>query len=146
MSIEKRQVQWSITLLIFFWSHYSYSELCAVQGGKRRGETVRMSLPSQLERTPQFGSWWLHRVHLLLYLIKIFRQGNKNTLFLVMVYSVLFNIFKAMNLFLNKYVAYIQLPGNGIWLFSIPQRFYTEFWHGLALVVNITKCKEQRQL
>ena len=28
----------------------------------------------------------------------------------------------------------------------IPQRSHTEFWHGLALVINITKCKEQRQL
>ena len=33
-----------------------------------------------------------------------------------------------------------------LWLIPIPQRFYTEFWHGLALVINITKCKEQRQL
>ncbi len=32
---------------------------------KGRGETARMSLPSQLERTPQLGSWWLHKVHLL---------------------------------------------------------------------------------
>ena len=26
------------------------------------------------------------------------------------------------------------------------QRFYTGFWHGLALMINITKCEEQRQL
>ncbi len=40
-------------------------------------------------------------------LSKIFRHGNKNnTLFLVMVYSALFNtVFKVLNLFLNKYVA-----------------------------------------
>jgi hypothetical protein len=78
---------------------------------------------------------------------KIFRHGNKNTLSLVMVYSVLFNnVFKALNFFWNKYVTQIQLPDNDIWLLSTPQKFYTEFWHGLALVINITKCKEQRQL
>jgi hypothetical protein len=39
-------------------------------------------------------------------------HGNKNTLFLVMIYSALFNnAFKALN---NKYVAEIQLPGYGI--------------------------------
>jgi hypothetical protein len=53
-----------------------------------------------------------------------------------MVYSELFyNVFKALNLFFNKYVAEIQLPGNGIWLLTI---------HGLALVINVKKIKEQR--
>ncbi len=46
---------------------------------------------------------------------KIFRHANKNTLSLVMVYLALFNnIFKALNLFLNRYLAEIQLPDNGI--------------------------------
>ncbi len=36
-----------------------------------------------------------------------------------MLYSALFNnIFKALNLFLNKYVAEIELPRNGIWLLT----------------------------
>ncbi len=47
---------------------------------------------------------------------------------------------------INKYVAEIQLHGNGIWLLSVLQRFYTEFWHGLALVINITPWKAQTQL
>jgi hypothetical protein len=114
------------------------------RGDKGRGETEGVSLPFQLERTPQLGSWWLHWVHLLLCPSKIFWYGNKNTLSLVLVFSVIFNnVFKALNLFLNKYVAEIQLPGNGIWLLSIPQRFYTEIWHGLALAINITTFKEQ---
>ncbi len=78
------------------------------------------SLSDLLERT----------VHLLLCPSKIFRHGNKNTASLVMVYSALFYsiyVTKAFILFLNKYVPEIQLPGNGIWLLSIPQRFYTEF-------------------
>jgi hypothetical protein len=38
--------------------------------------------------------------------LEIFRHGNKNTLSLVMVYSARFNnVFKALNLFLDKYVA-----------------------------------------
>jgi hypothetical protein len=42
-------------------------------------------------------------VHLLLCPSKIFRHGNKNTLFLAMAYSALFkNAFKALDLFLNK--------------------------------------------
>ncbi len=72
---------------------------------------------------------------------KIFRHGNKNTLSLVIVYLALFNnVFKAWNLFLDKYIAEIQLTGNGIWLLNIPRKFYIEFLHGLALVINITKC------
>jgi len=64
-----------------------------------------------------------------------------------MVDLTLFNkVFKAFNLFWNKYVALIHLPGNGIRLLSIPQRLYTEFWHGLALVINITKCIKKREL
>ncbi len=64
-----------------------------------REEKARMSLPAQLERTPPLGSLWLDRVHLLLCASKIFRHGNKNTLFLVMVYLTLFyNVFKALNL------------------------------------------------
>ncbi len=39
-----------------------------------------------------------------------------------MVHSAIFNnVFKALNLFLNKYVAEIQLAGIGIRLFSMPQ-------------------------
>ncbi len=113
------------------------------RGGKGRGETARMSLPSQLECIPQLCLWWLYRVHMLLCPSKNFRRRNKNTLFIVIVYSALFNnVFTALNLFLNKYIAEIQLPGNSISRLSIPQRFYTEFWYGLALVINITNCKE----
>ncbi len=51
--------------------------------------------------------------------------------------ALLNNVVKAVNLFLNKYVAEIQLTGNSIWLPFKPQRlFYTEFWHGLALEKN----------
>jgi hypothetical protein len=68
------------------------------------------------------------RIHLLMCPSKIFRHGNKNTLSLVLVHSALFNnVCKAFILFLNKYVTEIQLPGIGILLLSIPQRFYTEF-------------------
>jgi hypothetical protein len=61
---------------------------------------------------------------LLLYPSKVFRHGNNSTLSLVRVYSELFNnVFEALNLFFNNYVpvAEIQLPGNAIWLLSIPQ-------------------------
>jgi hypothetical protein len=62
---------------------------------------------------------------------KIFRHLNQNILSQVIVYSALFyNVFKALNLFLNKYVAEIQLPGNGIWLLSIPQEVLT--WLGIG--------------
>jgi hypothetical protein len=61
----------------------------------------------------------------------IFWPENKNNLSLVMVYSALFyNVFKALNLFLNKYAAEIQLPGNGIWLLSIPHRVL--IWLGIG--------------
>ncbi len=67
---------------------------------------VLCSLPSQLERTLQLGWWGLHRVHLLVCPSKIFRHGNKKTIFFVMVYAVLFNnVCKALNLLLKKYVA-----------------------------------------
>jgi hypothetical protein len=102
------------------------------KGGKRRGETSRMSLPSQLERTPHFGSWGLLRVHLLLCPSKIFRHGNKIL------------PFPCNGIFSLILLCIYKLPGNGIGLLSIPQMFYTEFWHGLALVINIPKCKEQR--
>ncbi len=70
------------------------------RGGKGRLETVRMPLPSQLERTLQLGSWWLHWVHLLLCPSTIFRQKYS---FPWLVYSALFNnVFKALNLFLKK--------------------------------------------
>ncbi len=70
-----------------------------------------------------------------------FFAWKQNILYLVMVYSALYNnVFKALALFLNKYVAEIQLPGKGIWLLSMPQTLYIE------LAINITKCKEQRQL
>jgi hypothetical protein len=52
----------------------------------------------------------------------------------------LFNsVFKTLNLFLSKYVAEIQLPGNGIR--HSAALYTTEFWHGLALVVSITSRK-----
>ncbi len=66
-----------------------------------------MSLPSQL-----VGSRWLHRVHLLLCPSKIVRHEDENTLFLDMVYSVLFyNVVKALNLYLNKYEAIAMALG-----------------------------------
>jgi hypothetical protein len=40
------------------------------------------------------------------------------------------HVFKALNLLLNKYVAEIQLLGNGILLLSIPQEVLT--WLALA--------------
>jgi hypothetical protein len=55
------------------------------------------------------------------------------TLSLVTVYLALFNnIIKGLNIYLNKYLAEIQLPGNGIRLLSTLNRFYTEFmgWIG----------------
>jgi hypothetical protein len=61
------------------------------------------------------------------------------------IFSAFNNIFKTLNLFLNKYLAEIQLPGNGILLF-VPQTFYTEFWNGLPLVITITTSKEKMQL
>ncbi len=78
-----------------------------------------MSLRSQLECTPELSTNCC--VH-----AKSFRHGNINTL--VMVYSALFNnVFKALNFFKNT-VALIQLPGNGMWLLSVPQRFYSEIY------------------
>jgi hypothetical protein len=48
-----------------------------------------------------------------------FSYRNKNTLSFVMVNSALFNnVFKALNLFLNSYIAEIMLHGHGIWLLS----------------------------
>jgi hypothetical protein len=61
------------------------------------------------------------------------------------VYLVLFNdIFKALNLFLNKYVAKFQLSGNGIWLLS-RHRGSTQSsdMAYLAFVINITSCKDK---
>jgi hypothetical protein len=56
-----------------------------------------------------------------------FRHWNKNTFSLVMVYSAQFNnVFKALNLFLYKYVAEIQLHSNGIWLLSIPHGIFAQ--------------------
>ncbi len=116
------------------------------KGEKGRGQSARMSLPS-LKRTPQLGSCMMvtvHRVHLLLCPSKIFRHGNKNTLFLVMIYSAIFyNVFKALNLFLINLYHKFSCIAMAFWLLSFPQRFYTEF---LPLVINITKCKEKRQL
>jgi hypothetical protein len=61
-------------------------------------------------------------------LARFLGMETTNTLSRVIVYSALFNnVFKALNLFLNKYVAETQLPGNDLWLLSVPQRFYTEF-------------------
>jgi hypothetical protein len=48
-------------------------------------------------------------------------------LFSLLCYIQHYLVFKALNLFLNKYVAKIQLPGYDIWLLSIPQKLYTEF-------------------
>jgi hypothetical protein len=52
----------------------------------------------------------------------------------------LFNsVFRASNLFLSKYVAEIQLPGNGTR--HSAALYTTEFWHGLPLVISITSRK-----
>ncbi len=72
---------------------------------------------------------------------RFLRHGNKNTLSLVMVYSALFNnVFEALNLFLNKYLAAAIAC-------SPYHRGSTQSsdmaWH---LVINITICIEQRQL
>jgi hypothetical protein len=34
------------------------------------------------------------------------------------IFSAINNVFQTLNLFLNKYLAEIQLPGNGIWLMA----------------------------
>jgi hypothetical protein len=53
---------------------------------------------------------------------KIVRHGNKKKCSLVVVFSAIKNsVFKDFYLFLNKYVAEIQLPGNGIQQLSILQ-------------------------
>jgi hypothetical protein len=52
----------------------------------------------------------------------------------------LFNsVFKALNLFLSKYVAEIQLSDNGIRLLSIPPSSVMA-WH---VVISITSRKEE---
>ncbi len=116
------------------------------RGEKGRGETEGVSLPSQLERTPQLGSWWLHWVHLLLCPSKIYRHWNKNTFLILMVYSVLFNNVLKLNLFLYKYVVEIQLHSNGICLLShtisIPYTTYIIFYcsfSGEACHYQVTK-------
>jgi hypothetical protein len=78
---------------------------------------------------------------LLLCPSKIFRQGNKITLSLVMVYSALFsNVFKALKLVLYKYVS--RNPAAWQWYLAAvyTAKFFTEFWHGygLAAVISIT--------
>jgi hypothetical protein len=60
-----------------------------------------------------------------------------------MVYSALFiNVFKALNLFLNKYEAEIPLQ----WQWHSAALYTSELWHGLALVISITTCKVQMLL
>ncbi len=54
-------------------------------------------------------------------------------------YELFNSVFKALNLFLSKYVAEIQLPGNGIR--HSAALYTTEFWIGLALVICITSRK-----
>jgi hypothetical protein len=52
-----------------------------------------------------------------------FIYRNKNTLSFVMVYSALFNnVFKALSLFFNKYLAEIQLSCNGICMAALHTR------------------------
>ncbi len=63
-----------------------------------------------------------------------------------MVYLALINnFFKALKLFLNKYVLYYKSSCLAM-AFGHPPYHNTEFWHGLALVINITSCKKQMQL
>jgi hypothetical protein len=77
--------------------------------------------------TPQLGSWWLHGAHLFLCPRKIFRHGNKNPLLFVMVYSALFyNVFKALNLFLNKYLCSIN---SAAWQWHLAALHTTEVLH-----------------
>ncbi len=61
---NRRRFSW-----IIFW--------CDHRGDKGRGETEGVYLPSQLGGTPQLDSWWLHRVHLLLYPRKISGMKTK---------------------------------------------------------------------
>ena len=69
---------------------------------KGRGEKEGISLPSQLERTPQLLMVTLSPP--VAVSKQIFSHGNKNSS-LVLAYSALFNnAFKALNLFSNKYV------------------------------------------
>ncbi len=57
-----------------------------------------------------------------------FRHGNKNTLFSYLVYSALFNnLFKAFNLFLNKYI-YID-KNSAVWQYHLAALHTTEVLH-----------------
>jgi hypothetical protein len=73
----------------------------------------------------------------------IFRDGNKNCLLLVMVYSALFNnVFKALSLFLNKNIALIKRHGNGIciavcqWYASSNQSLFS-YAAGISAIWNL---------
>jgi hypothetical protein len=118
--------------------------------GKGRGETARMSLPSQLERTSQLSWWRLHGVCQLLCPSKIFRHGNKKTLFLGRVYS-------ALHVYLISYLKLWTYFKINMWhKFScLAMAFVCSPYHrgstqnsGMAwhVDINITKFKEQRQL
>jgi hypothetical protein len=90
-----------------------------------RGNSENVSALSAGENTKTLLVMVTYRIHLLVCPSKIFRHENKNmhTLFLFMVCSALFNyVFKALNLcFKEICIIKNELPGNGIWLLSIPQ-------------------------
>jgi hypothetical protein len=99
-SMIQQHMHWTFNIhesrlcLMFFSSPVPYNTDAGAldrshRADKGRKETEGVYLLFQLECTPQLGSLWLHRVHLLLYPSKIFSHGNKNTLCLALVYSVL---------------------------------------------------------
>jgi hypothetical protein len=105
------------------------------RGGKGRGETARMSLTSQLEHTPQLSSRGLLRIHLLLCPSKIFRHGNKNTLFLVMVYSALFDYVPIQSFILI--LKYISSTNSASWQWHWSALHTTEVLHRVLTWLGI---------
>ncbi len=85
-------------------SNWWYTVLPYKRVKGERGNSENVSVVSAgAYTTTWLMVWWLHRVRLLLCPSNIFRHGNKNTLFLVMIYSAQFNHeYKASNLFLGK--------------------------------------------
>jgi hypothetical protein len=64
---------------------------------------------------PQLCSRRLQRVHHCCCVLADFKAAEPKNSFRLMAYSALCNnVFKALNLFLNRNVAEIQLPSNGI--------------------------------
>jgi hypothetical protein len=75
-----------------------------MEGGRRHSENVS-ALSAGAYTTTWLMVTWLHRSTCCCVQAR-FLGMEKNTLFFVMIYSALFNnVYKALNLFLNKYVA-----------------------------------------